>query len=82
MNDGIKLETQFKMSFVVDICKGMAYMHGNKLHSHGNLKSSNCVVDARWNVKVSFFFVFYLCFFCRNPEIAIVQCIPVIYSFF
>jgi hypothetical protein len=52
MNDSIKLDNMFKLSFMTDAAKGLAFLHGSKLHSHGNLKSSNCLVDARWNVKV------------------------------
>jgi len=53
MNDSIKLDNMFKLSFVTDLAKGLAFMHSSKLHSHGNLKSSNSLVDSRWNVKVS-----------------------------
>ena len=52
MNETIKLENMFKMSFMSDLAKGMAYMHVSGLKTHGNLKSSNCIVDARWIAKV------------------------------
>ena len=42
----------FKISFMTDIAKGMDYLHKSNIRSHGNLKSSNCVIDARWAVKV------------------------------
>ena len=31
-----------------DIVKGMMFLHASDLRLHGNLKSSNCVVDSRF----------------------------------
>ena len=31
----------------------MLYLHRSQLRSHGRLKSSNCVVDGRWLVKIT-----------------------------
>jgi hypothetical protein len=33
--------------------QGMDYLHRSALVSHGRLKSSNCVVDGRWMLKVT-----------------------------
>ena len=33
--------------------QGMAYLHGTEIKSHGNLKSSNCLVDSRWVLKIT-----------------------------
>ncbi|XP_066267244.1 atrial natriuretic peptide receptor 1-like [Branchiostoma lanceolatum] len=52
-NDSIQIDNNFKMSFAMDIAKGMAFLHGTVIASHGRLKSSNCVVDSRWVVKVT-----------------------------
>ena len=52
MNDEVKLDNTFKLSLMTDIAKGMEYLHKSHIHSHGNLKSSNCLVDGRWTVKV------------------------------
>lgn len=30
----------------------MIYLHDSPIHSHGNLKSSNCLVDCRWTIKI------------------------------
>jgi len=53
MNDEVKLDNTFKLSLMTDVAKGMEYLHKSHLHSHGNLKSSNCLVDGRWTVRVS-----------------------------
>lgn len=42
----------FRFSFATDISRGMAYLHAHKI-IHGRLKSSNCVVDDRWTVKIT-----------------------------
>ncbi|XP_077863910.1 atrial natriuretic peptide receptor 1-like [Saccoglossus kowalevskii] len=54
-NDEIRLDDAFKLSFMTDIAKGMEYLHKSRHggSSHGNLKSSNCLVDNRWVVKIT-----------------------------
>lgn len=44
----------FKYFFYFFI-KGMTYLHDSSLRSHGNLKSSKCLVDSRWVVKIADF---------------------------
>lgn len=31
----------------------MKYIHSSVLKSHGRLKSSNCIIDNRWTVKIT-----------------------------
>jgi atrial natriuretic peptide receptor A len=45
----------FKVSLIHDIVRGMAYLHASEVKSHGNLKSSNCVVDSRFVLKITDF---------------------------
>ncbi|XP_058821835.1 atrial natriuretic peptide receptor 1 isoform X1 [Topomyia yanbarensis] len=54
-NETIKLDWMFKLSLMHDIVKGMAFLHSTELHSHGSLKSSNCVVDSRFVLKITDF---------------------------
>ncbi|KAM9528488.1 atrial natriuretic peptide receptor 1 isoform 2-T2 [Salvelinus alpinus] len=52
-NGSIKLHWSFKFSLMLDIVKGMDYLHRSPLRSHGHLSSSNCVVDSRFVLKVT-----------------------------
>ena len=31
----------------------MAYLHESDIHFHGSLRSTNCVIDGRWTVKLT-----------------------------
>ncbi|ELU04879.1 hypothetical protein CAPTEDRAFT_138341, partial [Capitella teleta] len=53
LNDEIKIDLNFKNSFVSDIITGMDYLHRSPLKVHGRMKSTNCVVDGRWVVKIT-----------------------------
>ncbi|CAH1801680.1 unnamed protein product [Owenia fusiformis] len=52
-NDDIKLDWMFKSSLISDLANGMDYIHAGPLLSHGNVKSSNCLIDGRWVLKVT-----------------------------
>ncbi|KAF6030690.1 hypothetical protein EB796_010989 [Bugula neritina] len=52
----VHMDETFIASIVMDIVRGMTYIHKNcQLGVHGNLKSSNCLVTGRWVVKLSGF---------------------------
>ncbi|KAK9723098.1 Protein tyrosine and serine/threonine kinase [Popillia japonica] len=59
-NDQVKLDTVFRMSLIFDIVKGMHYLHNSDIKSHGSLKSSNCVVDSRFVLKITDFGLHFL----------------------
>ncbi|GAU91487.1 hypothetical protein RvY_03727 [Ramazzottius varieornatus] len=52
-NEEIQLDWMFRYSLMHDLVKGMAYIHSSELKTHGNLKSTNCVVDSRFVLKVT-----------------------------
>lgn len=47
------IDWTFKYSIINDILAGLAYLHSSPLGYHGRLKSSNCLVNARFVVKLS-----------------------------
>nr|XP_060623139.1 retinal guanylyl cyclase 2-like [Anolis sagrei ordinatus] len=51
-NTDLKLDWMFKSSLLMDLIKGMKYLHHQDL-CHGRLKSRNCVVDGRFVLKVT-----------------------------
>ncbi|KAG8507126.1 Guanylyl cyclase GC-E [Galemys pyrenaicus] len=48
----LKLDWMFKSSLLLDLIKGMRYLHHRGV-AHGRLKSRNCVVDGRFVLKVT-----------------------------
>ncbi|XP_050022436.1 atrial natriuretic peptide receptor 1 isoform X2 [Alexandromys fortis] len=52
-NESITLDWMFRYSLTNDIVKGMLFLHNGAIYSHGNLKSSNCVVDGRFVLKIT-----------------------------
>ncbi|XP_023615076.1 atrial natriuretic peptide receptor 1 [Myotis lucifugus] len=52
-NESITLDWMFRYSLTNDIVKGMQFLHSGAICSHGNLKSSNCVVDGRFVLKIT-----------------------------
>ncbi|CAL1543500.1 unnamed protein product, partial [Lymnaea stagnalis] len=55
LTDSLKLDWAFKVSLLRDIVKGMLYIHQSEIGFHGRLTSANCVVDGKFNVKVTDF---------------------------
>ncbi|XP_037618776.1 retinal guanylyl cyclase 2-like isoform X6 [Sebastes umbrosus] len=48
----MRLDWMFKSSLLMDLIKGMKYLHLRGL-SHGRLKSTNCLVDGRFVLKIT-----------------------------
>ncbi|CAH1788809.1 unnamed protein product [Owenia fusiformis] len=54
-NEDLKLDSTFKFSLMLDVIEGLRYLQNSFRKCHGNLKSSNCLVDTRFVVKLSDF---------------------------
>ncbi|XP_072028687.1 atrial natriuretic peptide receptor 1-like [Amphiura filiformis] len=54
-NDSLKLDAMFKNSLITDMFKGILYIHNSVLGHHGRLRSSNCVIDSRFVLKLADF---------------------------
>ncbi|XP_067635806.1 atrial natriuretic peptide receptor 1 [Eurosta solidaginis] len=54
-NEQFQLDWMIKLSLMHDIVRGMHFLHNSFVRSHGNLKSSNCVVDSRFVLKITDF---------------------------
>ncbi|GAB1600962.1 guanylate cyclase 32E-like, partial [Argonauta hians] len=54
-NKDIRLDNMFISSLVADLIKGMVFIHDSDIGCHGNLKPSNCLVDARWVLQITDF---------------------------
>ncbi|XP_041366867.1 atrial natriuretic peptide receptor 1-like [Gigantopelta aegis] len=52
-NASMKLDGAFQFSIAIDICMGLVYLHAGTLKLHGNLKSTNCVIDNHWVCKLT-----------------------------
>ncbi|XP_062391830.1 retinal guanylyl cyclase 1 [Sardina pilchardus] len=51
-SEEMRLDWMFKSSLLLDLIRGMKYLHGRRI-VHGRLKSRNCVVDGRFVLKVT-----------------------------
>uniref|UniRef100_A0AAR2IM52 Guanylate cyclase n=1 Tax=Pygocentrus nattereri TaxID=42514 RepID=A0AAR2IM52_PYGNA len=51
-NEDMRLDWMFKSSLLMDLIRGMKYLHHRAI-IHGRLKSRNCVVDGRFVLKVT-----------------------------
>ncbi|KFV72473.1 Retinal guanylyl cyclase 2, partial [Dryobates pubescens] len=51
-SEDMKLDWMFKSSLVMDLIKGIRYLH-HRDFAHGRLKSRNCVVDGRFVLKIT-----------------------------
>ncbi|KAE9548179.1 hypothetical protein FO519_008608 [Halicephalobus sp. NKZ332] len=52
-NNTLNMDAFFVFSLIRDIVEGLYFLHGSFLGYHGYLKSSYCLVDDRWQVKLS-----------------------------
>ncbi|KAF5272833.1 hypothetical protein FQR65_LT00429 [Abscondita terminalis] len=68
-NEEVKLDWLFRLSLMQDIIKGMHYLHNSEIKTHGSLKSSNCVVDSRFVLKITDFGIQFLRMHTRGDSI-------------
>ncbi|KAF5305793.1 hypothetical protein FQA39_LY09129 [Lamprigera yunnana] len=68
-NEEVKLDWLFRLSLIHDITRGMEYIHASVIKSHGSLKSSNCVVDSRFVLKITDFGIQFLRMHTREDSI-------------
>ncbi|KAB0794058.1 hypothetical protein PPYR_13678 [Photinus pyralis] len=54
-NEDLHLDNMFISSLVSDMLKGMIYLHDSDIISHGNFRSSNCLIDSRWVLQITDF---------------------------
>ena len=54
-DERVKLDLMFKMALSTDLVKGLIYIHRSAIEYHGNLTSSNCLVDDHWTLKLTDF---------------------------
>uniref|UniRef100_A0AC34Q8K7 Guanylate cyclase n=1 Tax=Panagrolaimus sp. JU765 TaxID=591449 RepID=A0AC34Q8K7_9BILA len=52
-NNTLNMDAFFVFSLIRDVVEGLHYLHASFLGCHGYLKSSYCLVDDRWQVKLS-----------------------------
>ncbi|KAL3074586.1 hypothetical protein niasHT_034923 [Heterodera trifolii] len=45
----------FIQSSIRELCEGLHFLHNSPLQFHGRLKSSVCLINDRWQVKISYF---------------------------
>ena len=49
----MEIDWTFRYSMISDIIEGMLFLHNSDIQYHGHLKSTNCVVDGRFMVKIA-----------------------------
>jgi len=52
-NDDIKLPWNFKFGLIKGILAGLQFISDSPMKCHGRLKTSNCLVDNRWTIKLT-----------------------------
>ncbi|CAI5441044.1 unnamed protein product [Caenorhabditis angaria] len=54
-NEELPLDDIFMKQMTKDIVAGLEYLHSSPVGCHGRLKSTNCLIDTRWMVRLSSF---------------------------
>ncbi|XP_028027881.1 guanylate cyclase 32E-like [Bombyx mandarina] len=69
----LRLDDMFVASLVADLLRGLMYLHDSPLISHGNLTSSNCLVDSRWVLQIADYGLHVLKSGCIDQEDALLM---------
>lgn len=69
------------ISMIQDLISGIAYIHHSPILCHGHLKSSNCLVNSYFRLKVSDFGINRLRELNPNKSPAVVGNIPVLHAY-
>ncbi|KAI6213520.1 Guanylate cyclase [Aphelenchoides besseyi] len=51
----INIDSFFIYSLIRDLAEGLHYIHSSPLQVHGRLRSSYCLIDDRWQAKISYY---------------------------
>uniref|UniRef100_A0A914WKF4 guanylate cyclase n=1 Tax=Plectus sambesii TaxID=2011161 RepID=A0A914WKF4_9BILA len=54
-NEDIRLEESFKNAFIRDIARGLQFLHSSAIGFHGGLRTSRCLIDNHFVVKLTDF---------------------------
>lgn len=54
-NDSMKIDWMFKYAIITDIAEGMSFIHMSPFKYHGDLRSTNCLINGRFTVKLTGF---------------------------
>ncbi|KAH7718324.1 Protein GCY-20 [Aphelenchoides avenae] len=54
-NNTLTKDGFFVYTLIRELCEGLYYLHNSVLACHGYLKSSYCLVDERWQLKISYY---------------------------
>ena len=74
-NMDIKLEPLFIHSMIHDLIKGMLFLHNSDMVTHGNLRSSNCVVTSRWTLQVTAHYRLHTALYTSHCTLQTAHCI-------
>ena len=67
----------FMTALIRDIAEGIAFLHNSPLfHWHGEINSKTCLVDERWQVKISLYGLYPFKFYERRDTESLLWCAP------
>ncbi|KAH7691351.1 guanylyl cyclase [Aphelenchoides avenae] len=52
-SNALSMDGFFIFSLVRDVCEGLCFLHASIIGWHGNMRSTNCLINDRWQVKLS-----------------------------